>query len=156
MQQSRRLLFGPDPLAELNIDMRHYRGQLERELKVRLQLLRRRYVACSGNEVRIAQLMVASVSTFLVLLRAVLRLYNEPVPAEKADALAPLAKHVKFDPQPIREVLEIKTQRGSADSWRDRQAVWPVSGVDRSSRPRRRSVFASVTNQRHTFAREFS
>src|SRR6187551_1379921 len=41
MQQSRRVLFGFDPLADLKIDMGHYRGQLERELKVRLQLLRR-------------------------------------------------------------------------------------------------------------------
>jgi hypothetical protein len=111
MRQSRRVLFGPDPLAELKIDMQHYRGQLERELKVRLQLLRRRYVACSGNDERLAHLMVASVSTFLVLLRAALRLYNESAPAEKADALDPLADHVAYDPQPIRAVLELRTQK---------------------------------------------
>ena len=111
MQQSRRVLFGPDPLAELKIDMQHYRGQLERELKVRFQLLRRRYVACSDNDERLAHLMIASVSTFLVLLRAALRLYNEPAPAEKADALGPLAKHVAYDPQPIRAVSELRTQK---------------------------------------------
>ena len=52
--------------------------------------------------------MAASVSTFLVLLRAALRLYNDSVPAQKADALDQLAKHVKFDPQPLRSVLELK------------------------------------------------
>jgi hypothetical protein len=109
MQQARRVLFGADPLADLKIDMGHYRGQLERELKVRLQLLRRRYVACAGNDERVTHLMVTSVSTFLVLLRAVLRLYNEPVPAEKADALGPLTAHLAYDPQPLLEVTEWRT-----------------------------------------------
>jgi hypothetical protein len=111
MQQSRRVLFGKDPLATLTIDMGHYRNQLERELKVRLQLLRRRYVACAGDGERVAHLMATSVSTFLVLLRAVLRLYNESVPTEKADVLGPLAEHLKYDPQPLHEVLELRTYK---------------------------------------------
>jgi uncharacterized protein (UPF0335 family) len=115
MQQSRRVLGGDDPLAELEIDMRNYRGQLERELKVRLELLRRRYIACGSDEQQLALLMARSVSSFLILLRAVLRLYNEPVPAEKADVLAPLAKHLAFDPQPLRDVLKLRTTR----SWTD-------------------------------------
>jgi predicted nucleotidyltransferase len=111
MRQSRRVLYGADPLAELKIDMRHYRGQLERELKVRLELLRRRYIACGGDEERLAQLLAKSVSSFLILLRAVLRLYNENVPAEKADVLAPLAQHLAFDPRPLRDVLALRTRR---------------------------------------------
>lgn len=111
MQQSRRVLFGSDPLADLKIDMAHYRAQLERELKVRLHLLRRRYIACAGDDERVVHLIVASVSTFLVLLRAVLRLYNEPVPAEKADAIRPLAETLKFDPQPLREAIELRTHK---------------------------------------------
>jgi hypothetical protein len=55
--------------------------------------------------------MVDSVSTFLVLLRAVLRLYNESVSAEKADAIDQLAKYVQFDPQPFRAVLQLKSQK---------------------------------------------
>lgn len=112
MQQSRRVLHGLDPLAELKIDMSHYRQQLERELKVRLQLLRRRYVACAGDDERVAHLIAASVSTFLVLLRAVLRLYNEAVPAEKVDSLGPLTKYLEFDPQPLREAMELRAQQG--------------------------------------------
>jgi hypothetical protein len=111
MQQSRRVLFGLDPLADLKIDMQHYRGQLERELKVRLQLLRRSYVACAGDQERVAQLMIISVSSFLVLMRAILRLYNESSPAEKADALGPLAEHVTYDPQPFRRVLDLRTHK---------------------------------------------
>ena len=42
MQQSRRVLFGADPLTEIKIDMPHFRIQLERELKTRLLVLRRK------------------------------------------------------------------------------------------------------------------
>jgi hypothetical protein len=111
IQQSRRVLFGTDPLAELKIDMQHYRGQLERELKVRFQLLRRRFLACAGNDERLAQLMVRSVSTFLVLLRAALRLYADSVSVHKADVLNPLAKHVDYDPVPFRAVLELRARQ---------------------------------------------
>lgn len=111
MRQSRRVLFGPDPLGGLKIDMHDYRVQLERELKTRLLLLRRRSLACLGDEERVAGLMVASISTFLVLLRAVLRLYNDSAPMEKVNALDQLARHMKFDPQPFHAVLDLKRRQ---------------------------------------------
>jgi hypothetical protein len=113
MQQSRRVLFGADPLTDLAINMQCYRVQLERDLKTRLLQLRRSALECSGNEERIAGLMVASVSTFLVLLRAILRLYNDPVPVEKAEVLDRLAKHIELDVQPFRTVLELKSRKGA-------------------------------------------
>jgi hypothetical protein len=112
MQQSRRILFGPDPLAHAKTDMQHYRMQLERELKTRLLLLRRGYLASAPNADQIARLMGASISSFLVLMRAALRLYNDSVPAEKADALLELTKHVPFDPEPLQTVQEMKKNKG--------------------------------------------
>jgi hypothetical protein len=111
MQQSRRVLFGEDPLTAISIDMNDYRRQLEHELKTRLLQLRRAYVAAAGDEPRIARLMGASLSTFIVLMRAALRLYNDPVGAEKTDAIDRLAKHVQFDSQPLTEVLQYKKRQ---------------------------------------------
>jgi hypothetical protein len=111
MQQSRRVLFGPDPLAEIQIDTQHFRTQLEHEFKTRLLLLRRKYLACCGKTDRVTQLMVHSVSSFLVLMRAALRLYNEPVPAEKAQALEELHRHMIFDTLPFSAILELKTRK---------------------------------------------
>jgi hypothetical protein len=113
MQQSRRLLFGADPLSGIAIDMDDYRRQLEHELKTRLLQLRRSYIAATGDEPRLARLMGASLSTFLVLMRASLRLYNDPVGAEKSDAIDRLAKHVQFDPQPLKDVLEYKKRQAA-------------------------------------------
>jgi hypothetical protein len=111
MQQARRVLFGDDPLAEFKIDRQYFRLQLERELKTRLLLLRRRFLACELQPERIAQLLVASVSTFLVLFRACLRLYDESPPAAKADALRSLAGRLEFDPRPFEAVLELKEKK---------------------------------------------
>ena len=90
--------------------MQLYRIQLERELKTRLLLLRRKYIGCSGKTESVARLMIASVSTFLVLLRAALRLYNEAAPTEKTKAAAELTKYIQFDPQPLLAVQQLKQQ----------------------------------------------
>jgi hypothetical protein len=109
MQQSREVLTGSDPISEIKIQMHHFRLQLERELKARLHLLRKNYLACGGRTAEIARLMTASVSTFLVLFRAALRLYDDSSPPpQKAAALEKLAQHVQFDPQPFGSVIELK------------------------------------------------
>lgn len=111
MLQSRKVLFGDDPLTQVYIDMRHYRIQLERELKTRLLVLRRKYLGCGGKTDAVAGLMAASVSTFLVLLRGALRLYNESPPADKTKALEELNKHIPFDRQPFLTVLDLKKRK---------------------------------------------
>lgn len=111
MQQSRRVLIGDDPVAGITINMDHFRLQLERELKTRLLLLRRKHLACAGRAADVTRLMVASVSTFLVLFRAALRLYDESTPSQKMEAMDDLARHVDFDPQPLRAVLELKHRK---------------------------------------------
>jgi hypothetical protein len=112
MQQSRQVLMGSDPICDIKIHMHHFRLQLERELKARLHLLRKNYLACGGRTPEVARLMTASVSTFLVLFRAALRLYDESAPPpQKAAALDKLAQHVQFDPQPFHSVLELKRNK---------------------------------------------
>jgi hypothetical protein len=108
IQQSRRVLFGSDPFAELEIDWRHFRLQLERELKTRLHLLRQQYVDSQSLAPRIMELLSASVSTFLVLFRAALRLYDKSATADKKAALLALKSHILFDPQPLLDVLDLK------------------------------------------------
>jgi hypothetical protein len=114
MQQSRRVLFGSDPLAEMKIDMELFRLQLERELKTRLILLRQRYLVVHSQPQALTRLMTASISTFLVLVRASLRLIGDRVPASKADALVESARRFNFAPQPFIEILRLKQQRTSA------------------------------------------
>ena len=58
----------------------------------------------------VTELMVQSVSTFLVLLRAALRLYQNTVPNIKLEALHELARHISFDIKPFERLFELKAQ----------------------------------------------
>lgn len=107
IRQSRKTLLGEDLIAGIDFKQENLRLQLERELKGKLLSLRRHYLHTQGDSDRIVALMKKSLSTFLVLFRAGLRLFQPEVPAVKLDALAELAKHISFDPQPFRAVHEL-------------------------------------------------
>jgi hypothetical protein len=89
-----QLLAGENVLADLTINKNDLRLQLERELRTRLIALRQRYLAAAGRPQEIRALILDSLSTFLVLFRAALRLFQDTVPPRKMDALAALAPHV--------------------------------------------------------------
>jgi hypothetical protein len=52
--------------------------------------------------------MLQSLSTFLVLFRAALRVYEDTAPERKLDALHGLAQHINFDAQPFERLFELK------------------------------------------------
>jgi len=108
IRQSRKTLFGVDLLCGIVIHPDDLRLQLERELKGKLLALRRHYLIAQGDSDRIAGLMAKSLSTFLVLFRAALRLFQPEPPTGKLDALQELSKHIAFDPQPFRCVHDLK------------------------------------------------
>ncbi|MGQ0635310.1 MAG: hypothetical protein ACT4QC_11915 [Planctomycetaceae bacterium] len=114
IRQSRRVLFGEDLLAGIKIDSQHLRLQLERELKGKLLALRRKYVLTQGGGEAVSELLTGSLSTFLVLFRAALRLYEESVPALKIEALKRLTTHIPFDAQPFLAVESLKERRAGA------------------------------------------
>jgi len=121
MQQSRKILFGEDLLADITVKPEHLRLELERDLKARLLQLRERYLLTRGKSRLVAELLTSSLSTFLVLFRAALRLYQPDVPARKLDALRALAQHVGFDAQAFLTIYELKERR------KTRREVSPVS-----------------------------
>jgi hypothetical protein len=108
IQQSRRVLFGDDPLAGIAVRREHLRLQLERELKEKLLALREGYLLTGGSPKRVLALLTASVASFLVLFRAALRLFQEEVPREKIEAVKLLAQSIPFDPQPLVVIDALK------------------------------------------------
>jgi hypothetical protein len=110
IEQSRRILFGSDLFANVTVDIIHLRREVERELTGKLLKLRSRYMLARDKPRAVTELMVQSVSTFLVLLRAALRLYQNTVPNIKLEALHELAKHISFDTKPFERLFELKAQ----------------------------------------------
>jgi hypothetical protein len=108
IQQSRRVLWGADPLAQMRIRPEHLRLQVERELTGKLLSLRGKYLLAAGKAAAVAELMLLSLSTILVLFRAALRLYQDDVPAKKLEALHALHRHVEFDEAPFQTLFEMK------------------------------------------------
>ncbi len=116
IQQSRRILWGADLLADLKIDTAHLRRQIERELSGKLLKLRARYLVAKHEHEAVNDLMLHSLSTFLVLFRAALRLYQPTVPDVKLDALHALAKHISFETRPFEQLFALKSQTGESRS----------------------------------------
>src|SRR6185369_16091198 len=110
MQRSRKILFGADLLAPLTVDLANLRMELEHDLKSKLLFFRQRYLVASQDPKRLAKLLASSLSTFLVLFRAAIKLYDEDVPLHKKDALQKLGTHLTFDASPFLSVLEFKAK----------------------------------------------
>jgi hypothetical protein len=116
IQQSRRILWGDDLLANLKADAAHLRRQVERELTGKLLKLRARYLISKHDHEAVNDLMLHSLSTFLVLFRAALRLYQPTVPDVKLDAARSLAQHISFDIHPFELLTALKEQTGESRS----------------------------------------
>jgi hypothetical protein len=108
IQQARRVLHGPDLLAGERIEPLHLRLAVERELTGKLLALRGKYAVVADDPRGVKQLMLGSLSTFLVLFRAALRLYQSEVPSTKLAATQALARYIDFDPQPFERLFEMK------------------------------------------------
>lgn len=92
-----KVLFGNDAVQGLEISTDNLRLQIEHELRGALIHLRQSYLLTQSKDKAVSELMVGSLSTFLVLFRAALRLFDEQVPQKKFQALEKLAEHLSFD-----------------------------------------------------------
>ena len=108
IRECHKILFGEDLVTNLDIDTKNLRLQIEHELRGKLIHLRQSYLKTGGKAKAVTDLMVKSLSTFLVLFRASLRLFGEEIPQKKMDALDKLAGHLDFDTQVFKTVQDLK------------------------------------------------
>jgi len=109
IKDSHRVLFGTDAVSPLAVHAANLRLELEHELNGKLMKLRAQYLLVQGNPRQVMELMVRSLSTFLVLCRGALRLYQPQVPARKMEALAALARHVPMQTHVFETIGQWKT-----------------------------------------------
>lgn len=83
MREAHRLLRGGDVFAGLVTRRQDLRQELEREVRGKLLRLRTEYAAAAIDGKALGKLLLSSASTFLTLLRVVLRLAGRAVPAER-------------------------------------------------------------------------
>lgn len=108
IRECHRVLHGEDVTEALELSHDNLRVELEHELKGKLIQLRANYLFTAGKPKRVAELMIESLATFLVLFRAVVRLYQDEIPQPKMDALKALAEHITFDTSVFQKLQSAK------------------------------------------------
>ena len=84
MGQNHKVLFGSDPVADLEVPMNLHRIEIEHDLRALLQKLRIHFVHYSENEVQLREIYAKSISGMTVLLRHVLIALGEHVPSDRS------------------------------------------------------------------------
>src|SRR4051794_31511617 len=108
MSAARKVLFGPDVLANLNITDTFLRLQTEYELRSKLILLRRQYIPASASIEGLTKLMAESLPSFAALFRAVLIIHGVEPPARKREIVALTAQELGIDGLPFEKIFNIR------------------------------------------------
>jgi deoxyribodipyrimidine photolyase len=108
MKQYHRLVFGEDVLKDLTIPMALHRVQVEYELREKLSLLRQHLLLASGDDARMWQLLLRSVSSFVTLFRHALIVQGLDAPVGKRAAVQALSNQIGFDASGVLHVLDVR------------------------------------------------
>lgn len=107
MQDSRRVLHGQDVIADLDVDRRYYRAQLEHELRAKMLRLRQKAGGILSDSKALTSLMLDSVSTFMVLARHALQLSGIPAGATKRSIAGALPR-IGLEAAPFDALLAVR------------------------------------------------
>lgn len=108
MSVARKVLYGRDVLANVEIDEKLIRHQAEYELRSNLIQLRRSYIPVSASVEGITALMADSLPNFTSLFRAVLMVLGEEPPVRKREIIAKTAERIGIDGVPFEKILNIR------------------------------------------------
>lgn len=88
MRSNYRVLYGEDPLENIEIKREHIRLQCERELRGASIHLRRSFVQCAGNNKMLADLLNVSIRRLIPVFKGLLKLKGQSIPKSKSDIIA--------------------------------------------------------------------
>ena len=90
--RSHQVLFGPDPVAGIEVPMNLHRLEVEHGLRSLLQKLRIHFVHYAEDQAQLREIYAKSISGLTVLLRHVLIALGEQVPPEKSGVYRRIAE----------------------------------------------------------------
>jgi predicted nucleotidyltransferase len=88
MKQGRRVLYGKDVVAEIEVPMNLHRVQIEHDLRTMILKLRQHYLRAPGNSKELAPVLRKSFSGVLTLLRHTVIAFGEDPPVTEHDIIA--------------------------------------------------------------------
>jgi len=108
MQEHRRVLYGTDIVANLEIDRRFYRAQVEHEIRAKQIRLRQKAAELLSNSQRLRNLMTDSISTFCVLGRHALILSGRAPRWKKKEVVVALEEALQTRLPGANAILAIR------------------------------------------------
>jgi predicted nucleotidyltransferase len=118
IKAGRRVLFGEDVFATMEVPMDLHRLQVERELRVSQVRLRQHFLAAHSIPKAVMRLMTESISSFVALFRHALLALGELPPEGKREVVNRAAALLGFDATPFQAVFDVregKQKVGSLD-----------------------------------------
>lgn len=111
MKERRKVLQGRDIIAEIEVDRRYWRAQLEHELRAKLLRLRQQAAGILSDRDRLLKLCADSVSTFLVLGRHALLYSGAQAPVAKRDIVRDLESALGTELSGFHTLLDVREKR---------------------------------------------
>ena len=115
MKEHRKLLFGVDVIADVHVDWKYHRVQVEHELRAKLLRLRQQGAQVLSDPQKLLTLCVDSVSTFCVLGRHALLAAGSDVKHERRAVVRQLGSAVQMDVAPFETLLDIREDKPGVD-----------------------------------------
>jgi hypothetical protein len=113
MQQHHRMIFGEDVVQKLSLPAKLHREQVEYELREKLALLRQHLLLAWGNDSRLWEVLLRSVSSFATLFRHVLIVLGDEAPVGKRESVQALARKIGFDATGFLQVMDVRERKSN-------------------------------------------
>jgi len=115
MKDRRKVLSGVDVIADVHVDTKNYRAQIEHELRAKLIRLRQKGAQVLSDPVELLKLCVESVSTFCMLGRHALVVSGATPKSERRAVVHQLGQTLKMDMSPFDILLDIREDKPGMD-----------------------------------------
>ena len=115
MKDRRKMLYGPDVIADVKIDGTFYRAQIEHELRAKLFRLRQQGARVLSDPAALLKLCVDSVATFCVLGRHALVAAGVAAKTERRAVIRQLSDTLRMDVTPFEVLMDLREDKSGAD-----------------------------------------
>src|SRR5437773_1186141 len=111
MKQGRRVLYGEDVVAKIEVPTNLHRLQIERDMRTVLLKLRQHYLRAPGNAHELAPVLRKSFSSVLTLLRHTVMAFEETPPGDAHEIVARAAALTDTDASAFDALLQLRESR---------------------------------------------
>lgn len=112
MKENHRILYGPDPLAGLQVGPANLRHQCESEIRGKLLGLRQGYLRAASRPKNVLALALGSLKPVLLVLRNFLRLRGESVPQNISGVVDRVEARTALSLVAVRRLLAVRAGVG--------------------------------------------